>query len=107
MVDQEPGIVVNELPDALPEGDEEKAKQRMADILTLGIIFGFIILIFALTIVIIDLIPGENKLDNFLTYATWGNWVLAIGAVLLGGFLVATASIFIWRKGRKYLKERI
>ena len=89
------------------ESVTESTKKRMATILTVGIIIGLLIIIFAVTIIIINSIPVSDKLNWLLTQATIGNWVLLVGIGLIEFFFALTLSIYIWKKGRNYLLKRI
>ena len=85
----------------------KSAKDNLATVLTIGIIIGFLIIVFAVTWIIIDIIPIPAKWLWLLNDATIGNWILLIGVGLLEFFFALTASIYIWKKGRNYLLERI
>ncbi len=87
--------------------EEKSKKEKVATVLTFGIIIGFLIILFAITIIIINLIPAADKLNWLLTEATIGNWILLIGAGLLEFFLALTICIYIWKKGRNYLLTHI
>ena len=89
------------------ESKPKKPKETAATIITIGIVIGFLIILFAVTIILINLIPIEDKLQWLLEEATIGNWILLVGAGLLEFFFALTVSIYIWKKGRSYLVERI
>lgn len=89
------------------ESMSEVTKKRMATILTIGIIIGLLVIIFAVTIIIINLIPGEQKWVWLITTATIGNWILLVGIGLVEFFFALTLSIYIWKKGRNYLLKRV
>jgi uncharacterized integral membrane protein len=99
MVEEEPGTI--------GESSEKKSKKVMANILTCGLIIGFLIIIFAVAIIVINLIPYPDKWDWFLTVATLGNQILLVGTGLLIFFLAITVCIYIWNKGRPYFQERL
>ncbi|MDD1776592.1 MAG: hypothetical protein LUQ65_00360 [Candidatus Helarchaeota archaeon] len=103
----EPGILNNESRGGVQQKKEAKPKENLASILALGIIFGFLFILFAIIIILINLIPGDNKLLWLLTEATIGNWILLVGAGLLVFFFALVVSIYIWKKGRGFLLERI
>ncbi|TFG05549.1 MAG: hypothetical protein EU536_01545 [Promethearchaeota archaeon] len=90
-----------------PISEKNPTKKNIATLITLGIIFGFLVVIFAITIILINLIPVPDKLSWLLTNATFGNWLLLIGTGLLEFFFALTASIYIWKRGRNYLMTHI
>jgi len=106
--EQEPEITIQP-PKANKQDLESKSKKIIASILTIGIIFGFLFILFAVIIILINLIPGNNKLQWLLSPngATLGNWVLLIGTGLLIFFFALVACIYIWKKGRGWLLARI
>ncbi|MHA1650111.1 MAG: hypothetical protein ACTSYB_07945 [Candidatus Helarchaeota archaeon] len=89
------------------ESESKSKKVNIATVLTLGIIVGFLLILFAITIIFVNLIPVPDKLNWLLTEATIGNWILLIGTGLLEFFFALTASIYIWKKGRNYLLKHI
>ena len=89
------------------QSGSESAKTGLASVITIGIIIGFLAVVFAATWILIDLVPIPEKLTWLLTEATIGNWILLIGVGLIEFFFALTASIYIWKKGRNYLLERI
>ena len=104
MPEDEPGIVIDELPEAIPE---KSKKTTVATVLTVGIIFGFLIFLFAAIVIIINFIPGPDKLDWLLNEATLGNWILLVGSGLLIFFISLTISIYIWKRGRDYFIDHL
>jgi hypothetical protein len=103
----EPGILKNENRGGPQVKKETKPKENLASILSIGIILGFLFILFAIIIILINLIPGENKLTWLLTEATFGNWILLVGVGLLVFFFALSVSIYIWKKGRGFLLKRI
>ena len=89
------------------ESEAKSAKKGIATVLTLGIIAGFLIILFAVTIMVINIIPGENKLAWLLAEATIGNWILLVGAGLIEFFLALVLCIYIWKRGRNFLIKYI
>ena len=104
---EEPGILTNEKPSEPQAKKERKPKENLASILAIGIILGFLFILFAIIIIIINLIPGPDKLEWLLTEATLGNWILLVGVGLLIFFFALVVSIYIWKKGRSFLLKRI
>ncbi len=90
-------------------------KKNMATILTLGIIIGVLIIIFAVNIILINYLPGENKWTWFWAPETlavpeemiYGVRVLIAGVVAIEFFFVLTLCIYIWKRGRNYLMKHI
>ena len=74
---------------------------------TVLIIVGLLVILFAATIILINLIPYDNKLDWYLYTAPWSNKVLLVGAGLLEFFFVLTLCIYIWKKGRNFLNKHL
>ena len=56
----------------------KSAKDNLATVITIGIIVGFLIIVFAVTWIIIDIIPIPDKWEWLLTDATIGNWILLV-----------------------------
>ena len=102
---EEPGILEERPPKRQDMGP--KSKKTVASILTIGIIFGFLFILFAVIIILINLIPVDNKLLWLLTEATVGNWILLVGTGLLIFFFALVICIYIWKKGRGWLLARI
>jgi uncharacterized BrkB/YihY/UPF0761 family membrane protein len=106
----EPGILKNENPEPHRQQQqqaESKSKENLASILAIGIVLGFLIILFAVIVIIINLLPGEDKLVWLFTEATYGTWILLVGSGLLIFFFALTVSIWIWKKGRGFLLKRI
>lgn len=103
----EPGILTNENRSASQEKKEANPKDNLASILAIGIIIGFLIVLFAIVAIIINLIPSTDKWVWLLTQATVGNWILLVGIGLLLFFFALVVSIYIWKKGRNFLLKRI
>jgi uncharacterized BrkB/YihY/UPF0761 family membrane protein len=101
---EEPGILRNE---KKQQDMGSRSKKVIASGLTIGIIFGFLFILFAVIIILVNLIPGENKLTWLLTEATLGNWILLVGVGLLLFFFALVICIYIWKKGRGWLLARI
>ena len=99
----EPGILKNEQ----QQQGESKSKENLASILSIGIVLGFLIILFAIIVIIINLLPGEDKLLWLFTEATYGSWLLIVGGGLLIFFFALTISIWIWKKGRGFLLKKI
>ena len=97
----------SEPPRAKQQDIGSKSKKTIASILCIGIIFGFLFILFAVIIIIINLIPAPNKLNWLLTEATVGNWVLLVGVGLLLFFFALVVCAYIWKKGRGWLLARI
>ncbi|MHA1278032.1 MAG: hypothetical protein ACTSQI_01590 [Candidatus Helarchaeota archaeon] len=89
------------------ELEGKKTKKNLAIVLTIGIIIGFLVILFAITIIIVNLFPMENKWNWFLYEASYGTKVLLVGVGLLEFFFALTASIYIWKKGKNYLLHHI
>jgi sterol desaturase/sphingolipid hydroxylase (fatty acid hydroxylase superfamily) len=89
------------------ESEGKKTRKNIATVLTIGIILGFLIILFAVTIIIINLFPMEDKWNWFLYEASYGIRVLLVGIGLLEFFFALTASIYIWKKGRNYLLNHL
>jgi len=104
---EEPGILKNENRSGLQEKKEKKPKENLASILAIVFMFGFLIMLFAIIVILINLIPGENKLLWLLTEATSGNWILLVGVGLFVFFFALVGSIYIWKKGRVFILKRI
>jgi uncharacterized BrkB/YihY/UPF0761 family membrane protein len=103
----EPGILNPESRSGAQQKKETKPKENLASILAIGIILGFLFILFAVIVILINLIPGDNKLLWLLTEATLGNWILLVGVGLLVFFFALVVSIYIWKKGRGFLLQRI
>ena len=84
-----------------------KPKKNLATILTIGIIIVFLVILFAVTLIIINLFPMADKWNWFLYDATIGARILLIGVGLLEFFFALTACIYIWKKGRNYILNHI
>jgi len=84
-----------------------KSKKNLATILSMGIIIGFLVILFAVTIIIINFFPMENKWTWFLYEASIGTRILLIGAGLVEFFFALTVCIYIWKKGQNYLMKHI
>jgi hypothetical protein len=104
---EEPGIITNESQSGSQQKKESKPKESLASILAIGIIIGFLVILFAIIAIIIQLIPSPDKWTWLLTEATMGNWILLIGTGLLLFFFALVISIYIWKKGREFLLKRI
>ncbi|HUY00503.1 MAG TPA: hypothetical protein VMV49_13165 [Candidatus Deferrimicrobium sp.] len=89
------------------DSSEKKSKKLMASVLTSGLIIGFLIVLFAVVIIVINLFPYPDKWEWFLTLAPLGNKILLIGTGLLIFFLSLTVCIYIWNKGRPYFQKRL
>lgn len=103
----EPGILNSESRSGAQQKKETKSKENLASILLLVFIIGFLIILFAMVVIFINLIPGEDKLAWLLTEATVGNWILLVGVGLLLFFFALVGSIYIWKRGRGFLLKRI
>ncbi|MHA1263884.1 MAG: hypothetical protein ACTSRS_01495 [Candidatus Helarchaeota archaeon] len=90
-----------------PPQEEKTSKKKIATVITLGIVFGFLIILFAITIILINLIPVADKWNWLITEASIANWILLIGVGLLEFFFALTMSVYIWKKGRNYLLKHI
>lgn len=102
---EEPGILMDD--DTQSKSVSSTAKKNLATMLTVGIIIGFLVMLFALTIILIDLIPFDDKLNWLFNTATIGNWILLVGTGMIEFFFALTISVYIWKKGRNYLLKRI
>jgi len=91
-------------------------KKNLATILTIGIIIGVLIIIFAVNVILINYyLPGDNKWTWYWTPETlipaqemiYGVRILIAGGVAIEFFFVLTLCIYIWKRGRNYLMRHI